>query len=235
MRKKILILNEEIYKLREQGFTYQKITQYFNNKGIKVKIGIIRKRCKKIYQEKGKREPDLKVGRKKVIQMQDEEIYQLRQDGLSYRKITQYFNNKGIKVSSETIRNRCKNIYQKKIEEKPDLKVGRKKVIQIPDEEIYKLREQGLSYEKIVQYFYKKGMKVSFATIRIRCKRMYQEKASDYKNKKSDKTSLADLEKKLQELKEKKEKSGELLEEYVELKEKYEQLRKQQGKKEEEK
>ncbi len=232
VERKNPIPDEEIYELRKKGLSYKKIGENLNNKGIKISPATIRKKCKEIYKEKGEKEPELMPERENNEQI-PEKIYQLREKGLTYQRIAKYFNKEGVKVSVGTIRRKCQKIYKDKGEEEP--KAIPKKRIQISDKKIYQLREQGLSYQKIAKYFNEKGIKVSFETIRTICKRIYQEKTNDYKNKKLDKTSLDDLEKKVQELKEKKEESGELLKEYIKLEKKYKQQEKQKEKDGEEK
>ena len=51
-RRKIEIRDEEIYELREQGMTYERIAEYYSIKGIKITYSAIGYRCKKIYKEK---------------------------------------------------------------------------------------------------------------------------------------------------------------------------------------
>ena len=178
-RNRSQITDEEIYKLREEGLSYQIIERYFNEQGKKVSDVTIQKRCQKIYKEKGKKEPEVK--RKNKIEITDEEIYRLREGELSYKKIAQYFNEQGIKVSFSTIKNRCKEIYEKKGEEEPKVKTENK--IQISDEEIYMLREQGWTYRKIAKYFNEQGKKVSDVTIKNRCKEIYEKKGEEEPNK----------------------------------------------------
>ena len=220
------IINEKIYKkiykLREDGLTYKKIAQYFNEQGIKISYVTVKRRCEEIYKEKGQKEPEAK--RKKIIQITNEEIYNLREQGWTYRKIAQYFNEQGVEVSFETVRVRCKEIYKQKGQKEPETK--RKKIIQITGEEIYKLREEGLTYKQIMQYFNEQGIEVSYATIQKRGEEIYQHKEKGTikaidKNQKLN-TTLADLEKKVQDAKENKKKSEELLAMYKELESRYE-------------
>ena len=49
----------------------------------------------------------------------------------------------------------------------------------VSEEEIYNLREQGLSYNEIVQRFKDKGIEVSWPTISDRCKKIYEEKGKE--------------------------------------------------------
>ena len=173
-REQIKISDEEIYSLREQGLSYGKIAKYFTDKGIKVSSYNISERCTRIYTEKGKKEPKTIRKMPNRIDINDEEILDLREQGLSCKEIFEYFRDKGIKVSLSTIKNKCKIIYQKKGKKQPHDK--RKKQIEISDEKIYNLREQGLTYKEIANYFNNNGVKVSYSTIALRCKKIYDEK-----------------------------------------------------------
>ena len=173
---KIQISDEEIYKLREEGLSYKKIAQYFNKQGKKVSDVTIKNRCKEIYEKNGKEEPKIDLRSKNKIQISEEEIYRLREQGLSYKKIVQYFNEQGVKVSSETIRKKCKKMFGENGKEEPKIDLRSKDKIQISDEEIYRLREEGLSHKKIAQYFNEQGKKVNDVTIQKRCQKIYKEK-----------------------------------------------------------
>ena len=165
------ISDKEIYNLREQGLTYREIVKYFEEKGMIISVETIRKRCKKMFEEEGKKVP--KANRIKEIT--DEEIYKLREQGIAYENILKYFEEKGVNISYGTIRERCKRIYSEKGESEP--KAIRKK--EIANEEIYKLREQGMTYQEILNYFEEKDIKASYGLIRERCKEIYKEKGKE--------------------------------------------------------
>ena len=172
----ILLDDEEIYNLREQGLSYKEIEWYLlEKKGIVVSKTTILKKCKKIYAEKGKEEPK-ETGKLNKIPIPDEEIFNLREKGLSYESIAIYFRNKGIEVSFQTIKNRCEEIYTKKGKEIPKLS-NKTKIID--DEELFNLREMGLSYEEIKKYYYTKGIEVSRQRIFQKCKKIYAEKGKE--------------------------------------------------------
>lgn len=103
----------------------------------------IRERCKRIYKEKGKEEPKVKKKEtKRRKDITDEEIYELREQGMTYQEILNYFEKKGIKISWVTIRERCKKIYEKKGKEVPKLKKGRKKQHKTDSESLETLNEE---------------------------------------------------------------------------------------------
>ena len=107
-----------------------------------------------------------------MYEISDEEIYVLKEKGLSYERIAEYFTKNGKAVSSEAIRERCKKIYEDKGEEEP--KAVSKNRVQITDEEIFELREKGLSYVRIAEVFTNGGRKINKDTIRLRCKEIYE-------------------------------------------------------------
>ena len=45
--------------------SYERIVEYYSEKGIKITHQSIGYRCKKIYKEKGKEEPKIKIGKRK--------------------------------------------------------------------------------------------------------------------------------------------------------------------------
>ena len=155
--------SEEIYKLREEGLSFKEIEERLKDKGIDIPWIIIRNMCKVIYKEKKK---DF---------ISDDEIFKLREQGLSYYEIAQRFKDNGINVCSQTINNRCKKIYEEKGMEEPKC-FKRKKFIRrkVSEDEIYELREKGLSYREIEKRFEDNGIEISFETIRVRCKNIYK-------------------------------------------------------------
>ena len=165
-RKKFIrrkVSEDEIYELREKGLSYREIEKRFEDNGIEISFETIRVRCKNIYKQNGEEEIRIKIS--------EDEIYNLRNQGLSYSEIAKQYNDKGINVSSGTIRLRCKKIYKEKGEEEPF-----SQYLKVSEEEIFKLREQGISYQEIVEYFKDNGIDVSWFTIRSRCKKIYKEK-----------------------------------------------------------
>ena len=168
------ITDDEIYELREQGWSYRRIAKHFEDKGIKVSDTSIKNRCKKIYEEKKQKEPSTKY-KKRREDITDEEIFELREQEMSYTEIVRHFESKGIKVAVETIKIRCDKIYKQKGKDNYN-KRGRKKREDITDETIYELREQGMSYSDIARYFNENNIIVSYNIISHRCKRIYKEK-----------------------------------------------------------
>ena len=144
-----------------------KLKKYLEDKGIYIPWFIIKNICRTISREK------------KDCKFSYDEIYRLREQGLSYKKIKEKFKEKGIEVSTSAIRNKCKNIYEYKEKKEPIIKHKINKKIKLPEEEIYNLREQYLSYDEIAKQFKNKGIDVSAITINDRCKSIYKEKGKE--------------------------------------------------------
>ena len=123
IKKKNELSNEIIFELREKGMSYERIADYYNEKGIKVTVGTIERRCKKAYEKRKKKIPNAKI----KIEVLDEEIYQLREKGMSYERIVEYYRRKGIKITHQSIGYRCKKIYKEKGKEEPKIKIGKRK------------------------------------------------------------------------------------------------------------
>lgn len=150
---------------------------------------------------------------KQRLSISNEEIYRLREQGLTYKAIAEHFNNQGIEVSHITIDRRCKEIYAAKGQKEPKLKRGRKTPL-IPDEEIYTLREQGLSYRQIAAHFAKQGINISYQAVKNRYDAMCETKGQEETEE-----SLAELDLNLTNSIERKAKSQDLLREYENLEE----------------
>ena len=101
----------------------------------------------------------------------DETIYNLREQGLSYQKIVDELEKQGTKISYSTVWHKCKDIYYSKGEIEPNQKISQKL-----DEMIYGLREQGLSYQKIVEKLEEKEIKTTIYTVDYKCKKIYSSK-----------------------------------------------------------
>lgn len=161
-----LVSDEEIYTQREKGLSYNQISKYFKDNGKELNWAKVRKTCKKIYTEKNK-EVKKSLRENRYI-IDDEEIYILREEKLTYAEIAEFFTNQGRKISHTTVRKRCKEIYNQKNEKencKHRKSIGRQ---QIGDVEIYLKRLSGYSYKQIAEYFINQGKKITANTVRTR-------------------------------------------------------------------
>lgn len=86
-------LDDELLKaLREQGYTYQRIVEYLKTQGIEVNLGTIRTRIMEIYAEEKKEVP--RGEKKKIIDVPDEELIKLLEEGLTYQDMVEELNKK---------------------------------------------------------------------------------------------------------------------------------------------
>ena len=176
---KIPISDEEIFELRQQGNSYDDIVNYYKEKGIKISKESISKKCKRIYAEKGIREPKLKPFSKRKEStlrklVSEEDIYELKEAGLTYQEISDYYKKKKIEINLNLISTICNEIYAKKGKKIP--KVIKKEEIPTSDDKIFELREKGFSYKQIADYYRENGVEIGLCSIRNRCVRIYSEK-----------------------------------------------------------
>lgn len=96
---------ERIYQLRKQKKTYKDISEETG-----LSIDTVYSICKKIFDEKGEKEPksSRKDKRSEQSKKTDEMIYNLVQQGRTYGEISESLNTIGISMSNERIRQRYK-------------------------------------------------------------------------------------------------------------------------------
>ena len=153
------ISDRELYELKERRMTYPQIRQYFKKRGIKISERQLARRFSKIYANRNK-----KVTRGSRIS--DEELYKLKERGLIYRQMVEYFGGIGIEISERAIIKRVEKIYadgKKKIpkgrpisdqelheliEERKNCQKKRKNRsrgrIQVSDQELYRLKQKSI-------------------------------------------------------------------------------------------
>lgn len=155
------VTSEEIFNLKQSRYTYKKIQEFYQEKGIKLSIAYIVKVCKEECQKRGIRK--LKKGISETMRKYDEEeIFNLREKKLSYQKIADYITKKyGISVSYQAIRTVCKKIYKNKKMSEPRIPRNKAKKVNICDEEIIALKRKGYSYKQMVPQFKSVGKKCS--------------------------------------------------------------------------
>ena len=166
------ISNKELLRLKEEGLTYQQITDYFNSQGIKVSLATIRRRIMEICEIKQIEMKKRKKGQRAIL---NDELLRLKEEGLTYQEITNYFNSQGIKVSLATIRRRIMEICETKQIEIPksekDSRIPKK---EIPEEILEELEQSGCSYREMEKHLKEKGIDATYETIR---KRIVQKEA----------------------------------------------------------
>lgn len=89
--------------------------------------------------------------------LDDKLLKTLREQGYTYQRIAEHLKAQGIEVNIGTIRTRIMEIYA---EEKKEVPCGKyKKMIDIPDEELIKFLEEGLTYQDMAEELNKKRNK----------------------------------------------------------------------------
>lgn len=208
MKEYKVLDKEELKKLREEGLTYKEIGEHFSNQGIKVSVTVIRKRMLEIYGGKLEEIPkaDVKYVGAPKLDIPLETLIRLRRQGFSYNEIAYKLNAKGIKVSTQTVENRLKEIQ----EENPEIISDKRGLDSIPDSKLKKLKEQGLSCKGILEYLTNREVKVTLPSLKRRLRAIYENSGekmpkapSKKKNKvvKKDSTMIIDQILKLRETK----------------------------------
>lgn len=177
------VSSEEIFKLRESGYSCRDIIAYYKEKGIKISKESVQKIYKEECERLGKEyksKVKLRKKCKEIIQLPDEKIFELREKKLTYDEIVDWFKENGIKVTKETIRKRCKRIYAEKGMAEPRLKhkFAPENVsvrFKIPVEELIYLKKQGLSNKQILEYYRQKGLNIGIRNINLRCSEAYEQ------------------------------------------------------------
>lgn len=166
--KQRLIDKNELYELRSSGLSLEKITNHFKEKGIDISSETIRKMCKKIYEEKGEKEPRYESLGNRYDEIASKAL-KMREMGLSYKDIKEEFAKQGVEVCSGKIKKICN-------ESGKDIKFIGKTKRQVDDEKIYNLRKQGMSLRETTKSFQESGIEVSYSYIAMNSSRVFKEK-----------------------------------------------------------
>lgn len=101
------ISNKEIYDLIEAGKSYKEMSEYFKLKGFNILPKDLKLRGEEIYDKLGKNIPI----RYKDFKLYAEEVITLRNNGCSYRAISNHLKRKDISLSPEGVRLLIKKYY----------------------------------------------------------------------------------------------------------------------------
>ena len=187
-------LDRKIFELRQQGLPYNRIVKCLENQGITISEYLLNKRCKEIYRQRNITEPKITLkGRKKSkdekkpkqIESFEEEIFEMRECGTSYKDISNYFIQKGIHTNPNAIRKICKKIYIENGLKEPKYESKFAKLHNNEDEEILRLKKQGVSFRNIERIFKERGISISHEGIRKRYNKMIKMN-SDSRNETDD-------------------------------------------------
>lgn len=179
-KKRKILPEDEIFRLREQRFSYYDIERHFTERGIIVNHQTIRLRCKEIYAKLGKEEPKAISNATRKSHELDEEIYELKKNGLTYSEILKVLESKGYNITKTSISKKSKEIFKAKGEEEPKVDPSKYfKKRDITDEEIYNLRKKKMSYVTISKYLEKQGKFISLFGVRKRCKKIFKARGEE--------------------------------------------------------
>lgn len=164
---------ERIYNLRESNFSYRRISEQLEIEGLDIiSEDTVRNKCKKIYAEKGKKEPKAKM--KFVYDKYDDKIFELRQQELSYAKIATILQLEGLSYDPKSISKRCKKIYAEKNMEEPKCK--KTKQTNTINKSISDLIDNGLSCIEITQNLQASGIKITENAVCCKCRKICKER-----------------------------------------------------------
>ena len=180
------MMDEKIYQLKKEGKDSEEISRVLFEDGYRVTVDFVEHRCESIFRSKNEKSAQFNLHRKNTIKISEKDIFDKVQKGESISKITEEYNQNGIKVSYYTVISRykayCRSIgVNEKINKskvvkktKKDKKVERK--LDGREELIYRLRKNGYPYTAIREYLNQQGIDVSPETVRRECKRIFEQK-----------------------------------------------------------
>ena len=165
-------LNARIFELKQQGKTYKNIVKILAEEGIEISQDKVSRLCRNIYAESGKTTPKAS----ETSPIDREEMFTLSQKGYSNAKILQVLHERGIdNISISRVNSIMKSIY-----EAHGLKRNSgRQTIELPEEEIYKLKMQGYSVTDVFKHFKQKGMSICESTVYKRIVRIFEEKGEE--------------------------------------------------------
>lgn len=204
-RKKISkVPAEEIYDLIEnQGLTKNQVVDYYKDKKIKICYDTIRRKYKQYCEEQIKLGKEVKKTPtyktivekpvKKIIKnvIDKQELYEIRKTGMPIIAIAEYYNEKGISVSSESIRLLCKEIFAEKGEEEPKYNNSKNKLLSLSDE-VLELRKKGFSIRAIKEKLTEEGKQTNEWQISRICKINSEENNETFHYKSQTKMNVPD-------------------------------------------
>ena len=171
------VRNSEIYALKQKGWSYREIQNYYKEQGIKISRSAIQQRCSRVYKKFEEEMPKTTKTaiNKEIRKINPEEVYELRERRYTYKQMREYFKEKGIDVSASSIAQICKLIYKKKGLGRPKNGLA-DSARKYNEDEIIALRKKRMSYQKIADFVTKKyGQSISYITVRRICKKVFSE------------------------------------------------------------
>ena len=159
------IYANKIFELKEQGYSYAKIFDYFEKNGIDLDKKEIVQICRRMYKERNRNVPKPKRDNNQdIIELPLQEVLDLRRSGKTYEEIAQYYRDKGIEVSRESVRKRIKDVGALQ-------GIRQIRIENLPIDEIMYLKEKtGLTYNEIFDYYKNKGIKLKKNAVMLECR-----------------------------------------------------------------
>lgn len=179
--KKDIDINK-IIALKESGLTNKEIAEYLTLNGESVCTATIQRMVKEYYADDPSKQPKVKTGYKSKIKI--EEVIELKEKGLSDEKIANILTEQGKKIGRSRVNEMIDQYYKSIGKEKPIVKKGKKEDVTVED--VFKLKENGLSTEDILRYYEGNNIDVSISTIKRRIKDAYKEEKAPRADKKTD-------------------------------------------------
>lgn len=132
---------EDIIELSNSGMSDRQIARYFTERGTKISANAIGDKIRKYYKnEKRQERPKLKGGRPKT-DINEIEIFELKELGLTDKQIKEYLNKQGIDVDVVTVTRRLNSYYKSEGKIKPRIEFYNKLGKEECDEAIAYIKE----------------------------------------------------------------------------------------------
>ena len=113
-------INKKIFTLKEQGLTYKQIQEVLKEAGIEMSISSISSRCYNEYKHRNKPISGKHTKSKTLMLLKlitDKELEFLTNQKYSYKRIAEYYNEKGVEVCSSYIQKRIEALRMKRKQE----------------------------------------------------------------------------------------------------------------------
>ena len=162
-------ISDEIFKLKEQGYSNIKITEVLNTKGIPINTEKVGSLCKKIYSEKGIKIPKAA----ETSPMNRDELYDLAEKGVTNHEIFEMLKRQGVEITFSKLSTVMRDIYIEKGNKRAG---GRQKIKHVTEEELYNLKMQGKSINDIAKYYKSKGIKIAETSVYKKAKKVFEAK-----------------------------------------------------------
>lgn len=160
-KDKLDIPIEQLIELKKQNLSDKKIADLLSNGKRKISMTKVNKLLRAYYQSIEEKKPRART------YTDIEKLVQLKEQGMSDRKISDILSNEGINVSIEVINSMLRKYYKEIKRTKPRARIP------VDIDEILSLQKKGLSIDRIEKEYANRGIKISASTI---SRRLLEEK-----------------------------------------------------------